>query len=97
MVDEEEIRRRLEKASREAAEKATKELRQEVEALQQATAIDLERLKPQISDLKAYEKLIRAVEEATRRNESIAQLQDRVKKLGKKVVAVAKEAADLLT
>jgi hypothetical protein len=96
MVDEEEIRRKLEKASREAAEKATKELRQEVEALQQATQLDLEALKPQVSDLKSYEKLLRAVQESTRRNETVAQLQDRVKKLGKKVVLVAREAADLL-
>lgn len=96
MVDEEEIRKRLEKASREAAEKASEELRQEVEALRAATAIDLEALKPQVSDPKSYDKLLRAVQEATHRNESIAQLQARVKKLGKRVVSVAKEAADLL-
>ena len=85
---------------REAAKKAAKDTDQELSvqlaALQQMSASNLEKLKPQITDKEAYDKLIQAVAESTRRNESLAQLQQRITTLGSAVVTVAGKAAKLL-
>jgi hypothetical protein len=46
-----------------------------------------------VSDAASFNQLIAAVEESTRRNESIAQLKQRITDLGKGALAVAKEVA----
>lgn len=89
-------RERMERAANEAAEETDRELADELAALKRATTADLEHLKPDITDETAYNKLIEAVRESTRRNESIAQLTTRIRTLGQGVVKVAKEAAKLL-
>jgi len=62
-------------------------------ALLQKTAVDLGTLRPKVSDPASFDKLIAAVNESTRRNESIAQLKQRITDLGKGALAVAKEVA----
>ncbi len=60
------------------------------------TSVDLESHLPDVSEPQALERLIKAVNESTERNENIAQFQERVRKLGKKVVSVAREVKDLI-
>jgi hypothetical protein len=61
-----------------------------------STAVDLEELKPLFSDQASFDALIKAVNESTAKNESIAQLKQRLTDLGTGVLAVAKEVAPLL-
>jgi hypothetical protein len=61
-----------------------------------STAVDLEELKPLISDHASFDALIKAVDESTAKNESIAQLKQRLTDLGAGVLAVAKEVAGML-
>jgi hypothetical protein len=75
----------------------TDELLKDVEAkLRAATDVDLAGLRPQVSDRASFDALINAVKESTAKNESIAQLKQRLTDLGAGVVAVAKEVAPLL-
>lgn len=60
------------------------------------TSVNLEALRPRISDKESFDKLIKAVQVSTGGNESIAQLKDRITALGKGVMAVAKEVAQLV-
>jgi hypothetical protein len=47
------------------------------------TSVDWEALRPQVNDPEIYDQLIAAVNEATQRNESVAQLNTRLQQLGK--------------
>lgn len=96
MADDEARMRRLREAGRRSAAAADKELAGELDLIRQANAVDLVQLKLQLSDPEAYDKLIRAVQESTARNEDLAQMRSRVQKLGKNVVNVSKELARLL-
>ncbi len=96
MGRKEDLKKRLREDSRRSAEAADKELEGELEILRQANLLDLESLKPQISDPAAFDVLLAAVQEASAHNESLAQVKSRIKTLGKGVVQVAKEAAGLL-
>jgi hypothetical protein len=96
MVSEEEIRARKRRQAEEAAAQASEELSTEFEALKAATAVDIENLKPQVSDADAYDQLIAAVQQATANNESIAEFKNRLKALGENVVAVWEEVKPLL-
>ena len=71
-------------------------LEEELEALIEATSVDLEKLRPEITDKKTYDKLIAVVEESTRRNESLAELENRLKLLGTDAIRVGKKIAKLL-
>jgi len=87
----------LRKKSRESAAKADQLLEHELESLKGATSIDLESLRPKLSlDAESFDQLVEAVQQATQRNESIAELKHRLEKLGSTVVAVAKKASTLL-
>ena len=87
----------LRKKSRDSAAKADQLLEQELKSLKQATSTDLESLRPKLSsDAESFDQLVEAVQQATQRNESIAELKHRLEKLGSTVVAVAKEASTLL-
>ena len=71
------------------------ELADEEAALLLRTDVDWERLRPKISDQPTYDRLIAAVQEATRRNESMAQLRNRLKDLGTAGMSLAKKVAGL--
>ena len=80
-----------------AAAATDEELAQELESLKTATRSQLEALKPQLStDSETFEQLLKAVDEATQANESLAAFADRIKSLGKGVLGVAQQAAALI-
>jgi hypothetical protein len=78
------------------AKKVDAMLAEEEAALLSKSSANLAALKPKLSDKAAFDILVAAVEESTRRNESVAALQARISKLGDAVVTVAKSAAKLL-
>ena len=97
IADRDELKRRLEEKSKKARAKADEILASELVAIQGASRADLEALRPKVSDPTTYAELLKIVEASTKRNENVAQLQDRLKKAGKAMVSLAKEAAGLLT
>lgn len=90
------MRAELEQQSEEAAKETDELLSKELDALRNATAADMESLKPKITDKETYDKLIDAVKQSTDNNESLAQLETRLKTIGTAVIKVAKEAVKLL-
>ena len=60
------------------------------------TNIDWQALRPKVNDPETYDKLVAIVNEATDKNESLAQLKSRMEKLGKEGVKVAKEIIAIL-
>jgi hypothetical protein len=70
-----------------------KELADEEARLLRQTTVDLEQLRPQISDPDAFDKLVEAVRKSTQKNEDLAQLKARLEKLGEGVMRIAKEVA----
>jgi len=60
------------------------------------TNINWEELRPEVTDHEVYDKLINIVQEATQKNENLAQLKDRLKTLGKEGFAVAKKIIKLI-
>lgn len=100
MTDQKDLEARmsaeLEQQSEEAAKETDELLSKELDALRNATAADMESLKPKITDKETYDKLIDAVKQSTDNNESLAQLETRLKTIGTAVIKVAKEAVKLL-
>ena len=89
-------RKKMASAADAAAQQTDEELAAELTALKAAASADLSALKPEITDQASYDKLIEAVNESTARNESLAQLETRIRGLGEGVLKVAKTAAKLL-
>ena len=83
----------MRKKSSETKKRVDQELQEREAKVLSNTSIDLEAYRPDISDEKSFDQLIKAVQESTAKNENIAQLQQRITALGKGVVAVAKEVA----
>ena len=79
-----------------AAKKQDRAVEKGLQALKAATSSDIEKLRPKVSDQATYNKVIAEVEQATRRNESVAELMQRVEGLGSSAISVAKEVADLV-
>ncbi|MBI4848711.1 MAG: hypothetical protein HY808_09085 [Nitrospirae bacterium] len=96
MSDREAKKAELKKRSQESKQKTDALLSEEIQALQQAASSDLQRLRPKVSDSETYEKLIKAVNEASAKNEGIAELKNRIEKLGEVAVKVGKEVVTLL-
>jgi hypothetical protein len=84
------------KLSRKTRARVDEELKEQELTVLMDTTVDLESLRPQISDVESFNKLIEAVQASTGKNESIAQLKDRIATLGKGVIEVAKEVAKLV-
>jgi len=84
----------LRKASKGSAQKAKELLDTEVENVMAAVA-RLDELKPKTADEETYKKLIKVIEQATSKNESIATLKARVKKLGDSAISLFKEMANI--
>jgi hypothetical protein len=82
--------------SNEAAADADAQFSKEIAALKELGTAGIEKLKPQITDQATYDKLIKVVQEAAAKNESIAQIVDRVKGLGQGAVSLAKKIATLV-
>jgi hypothetical protein len=81
---------------RESADRTDAQLAQREAELIMETRVDLESLRPRVSDPQALELLIQAVNESTERNEDIAQFKERINSLGKAVVRVAGEVKSLI-
>jgi len=79
-----------------AATLTNKQLADEELKLLAETTVDLESLRPQVGDTEEYTKLIAVVNEATDNNESLAQLQTRLKTLGANGIALAKKVAGIV-
>jgi hypothetical protein len=87
----------LRKRARQAAVEADEELQQELTALHRMTVRDLEALKPRLStDEATFNSLVKACEQATRDNMSIAEFTTRLKTLGTNVLAIARHASTML-
>jgi len=97
MSDREERKRRLRKASREAALRADELLEAEFQVLRKASSEDWESLRPKVTSAEEYEKLIAAVREATRLNESAADFRTRIEGLGSETMKIAKTVVKFLS
>lgn len=71
-------------------------LEEELQALLSASRLQLEELRPHVTDEKAYDELIAAVEEATRGNEQTELLKEKLIQGGSNVFNMGKMAATLL-
>lgn len=91
-----EKKKKLRELGMESKKRTDELLESELQALKMATRTDLERLRPKVTDEATYNHLISVVEESTRRNESLAQLKDRLEKLSSNVIRIGKEAVKLL-
>lgn len=88
-------RKALKKKSRTSRKRTDKLFADEVKMLMKAAA-NLKDLRPRVTDKATYDKLVREVNEATRQNEDLAMLQDRIEKLGSTGISVLKEVIKLL-
>jgi hypothetical protein len=96
MNDRNERKKRLREKAEESMREAESILEEEIKSLLDATAVELEKLRPNIGDEGTYNQLINAVNEATAKNENLAQLKDRLMRLGTDIIRTAKKAASLL-
>jgi galactokinase len=96
MSSKDELKKRMKDKAAESAAKTDALLENELRALRDATKTDLEALRPKISDQEAYKKLIDIVDQSTRANENIGQLQERIEQAGSQVVKIAKKVYGLL-
>ena len=78
MADKDELRKKMNKWAEESAQKADEILEDDLEKMKQKTSTDLDALRPKVSDKASYDKLIEAVGEATKKNESLAALKSRI-------------------
>ncbi|MFZ5862384.1 MAG: hypothetical protein ACOYXR_06070 [Nitrospirota bacterium] len=96
MSSREEKRKRMKELARESARRTDDLLESDLEALKKATQSDLDALRPKVTDSETYDRLVEAVNESTRRNESLAELKARLEKLGGSASQLVKEAVRLL-
>ncbi len=83
----------MEGLANEVVSQVDKELANEEASLLQQTTVDLEQLRPQISDPDAFDKLVEAVQKSTQKHESLAQLKARLEKSGAGVLRTAPQVA----
>ena len=84
------------KLAKETAKKTDEILRDEELHLLSTTTIDWKALRPQVTDQKTFDMLIKEVEESTKKNENMALLHQRIKRLGKEGFRVVKKVISLL-
>jgi hypothetical protein len=66
------------------------------EQIIKATSVNMESLRPQITDKEAFNQLIAVVNEATQKNYSIAELKEKIVALGANVKDTAVEVASII-
>jgi len=79
-----------------AANQTDELLKEDFEFLMKLKQRDLEGLIPNVTDRQKYEQLIATVEESSKQNEDIAQLQARLKTLGGDSITLAKQLIKLV-
>jgi hypothetical protein len=62
----------------------------------ESTTVDMANLRPQITDKKAFDQLLAIVNEATQKNYSLAELQEKIAILGTNVKGAAIEVASII-
>ena len=94
MPEKDDWKARMRKGDEQAAAKARNLVKEDIEVLM----AEIVRLKATAglggADPKTYAELLAVVEDATRKNESTAQILDRVKKLGDGAIGLAKDIVD---
>lgn len=80
----------------ESSRHADEILEEELQALLSASRLQLEELRPHVTDEEAYDRLIAAVEEATRSNEQSEFLKEKLIEGGSNVFNMGKMAATIL-
>ncbi len=60
------------------------------------TNVNWQALKPKVGESQLYDRLIGEVQQATQKNESLAQLRSRLESLGKEGIQLAKQITSLL-
>ena len=85
--------RKKSKKSRDRADAITNE---DLEILIDAREVDLEMLRPDISDEETYDALIAIVKNSIKRNEDLATLKERIEKLGAVGLKVVKTVISLV-
>ena len=90
-MNERENKKSLRELARESMEEAVEIHEEELKALREAAHSDLERLRPNITDKTSYDNLIAAVEESTKKNESLSQLKERLKEAGSGTLEIGRE------
>ncbi len=93
MATEEELRR-LREASEASAASARVLLDEDVKTVM-AEVGRINELKPAATDQATYDKIMKVVQEATSRNESIATLKQNVETLGESAVSLFREMAEI--
>lgn len=96
MSNRNERKKRLREKAKQSMRDVEEILDEEIKALLLATTVELEKLRPKIGDEETYNQLINAVNEATSKNENLAQLKDRLMVLGTDIIRTTKKAASLL-
>lgn len=86
----------MRKKAKETRKKVDETLKDREVELLRITNVDLESVRPQIADDASFNKLIEAVNEATQRNEKLADLKKHIIDLGEEVIRVAKEIAGII-
>ena len=89
------MRRELEDILRKNREAFEGTYKNEIEALLSLSRTDIDAMIPGTQDLAAYDVLIEAVKEASRRNDSQALLKARIEELGNIAVEIAKRVPAL--
>ena len=79
------------------AERTDEALTEREAAVLRETLVDWEALRPKLGDPATLDRLVAVVQEASARNESLAQFQVRVRELGEGAVVLAKRVCRLLS
>ena len=96
MNERERKKAELKKKAEEARNRTDELLADELQALRNATRLDLEKLRPRVTDEETYNKLIDIVEQSTQQNEDLAQIKTRLENLGETGIRMGKSVAKLL-
>ena len=88
---------RMAKLGDQTFKKTNQEFADEEAELLLRTSIDWEALRPKVTDSALYDQLIAIVNEATQKNESIAQLKNRLSQLGKEGFNLVKKVVKFIS
>jgi hypothetical protein len=79
--------------------KTRKQVDEEMKVLEEkvlnSTSVDINSLRPQISDKESFDKLLSLINDATQQNMNIATFHERVTALGTGVIKVVKDVAEI--
>jgi len=97
MSDSQDFKKNLRDMAAASSRHTDEILEEELRTLLSASRQQLEVLRPHITDNEAYDRLIAAVEEATRAGEQTEQLKEKLIQGGSSVFNIGKVAANLLS